>query len=245
MEAEKKESPLSTDSGKTKSSVSGHRSLTNTSKVYNFKKKTYAYPLLTNISDAWERVPLPKGTSGNSRNAISSSETSIKGNFSLICGDFQYFHYGCDNFIDNGWGCAYRTLQTMCSWIIRRRYGTKDAETITIPSLLEIQQILVDLQDKQSNFIGSREWIGAIELSYVVDTLYNVPCKILHIQKGSNQLPDYVYNLECYFKEIGGFAMMGGDVDVASKGIIGIHCGPKAVHLLIVVSSEKIRTFLS
>ena len=30
--------------------------------------------------------------------------------------------------------------------------------------------MLVDLEDKPSKFVGSREWIGAIELSYILDT---------------------------------------------------------------------------
>lgn len=228
MESGNKDISLSNESEK-------NRNVANTFPVYNFKEKTYAYPLLTNISDSLDRVPMPKDTSGKNHRDTSSSNLSLKDNCSLICGDFQYFHYGCDNFKDNGWGCAYRTLQTMCSWIIRRRNSNKNQDTMGIPSLPEIQKILVDLGDKQSNFIGSKEWIGAVELSYVVDTLYNVPCKILHIQKGSKQLSEYIDTLESYFHEIGGFAMMGGDVDASSKGIIGIHRGSKAVHLLIVV----------
>ena len=33
----------------------------------------------------------------------------------------------------------------------------------------EIQQMLVDMGDKSKSFVGSREWIGAIELSYILD----------------------------------------------------------------------------
>jgi len=29
-----------------------------------------------------------------------------------------------------------------------------------VPSILDIQQILVDLGDKNKSFVGSKEWIG-------------------------------------------------------------------------------------
>lgn len=40
--------------------------------------------------------------------------------------------------------------------------------------LREIQQALVEIGDKDPSFIGSREWIGAIELSFVLDKLLGV-----------------------------------------------------------------------
>lgn len=35
----------------------------------------------------------------------------------LVQGSYEYWHYGCDGLDDRGWGCGYRTLQTLCSWI--------------------------------------------------------------------------------------------------------------------------------
>lgn len=32
--------------------------------------------------------------------------------------------------------------------------------------------------DKQQGFIGSKQWIGAIELGFVLDTLLGVSCKV-------------------------------------------------------------------
>ena len=34
-----------------------------------------------------------------------------------VKGDYTYWHYGCDGFDDRGFGCGYRTLQTICSWL--------------------------------------------------------------------------------------------------------------------------------
>lgn len=45
--------------------------------------------------------------------------------------------------------------------------------------LREIQQTLVDIGDKDPAFIGSREWIGAIELSFVLDKLLGVSILLL------------------------------------------------------------------
>jgi hypothetical protein len=47
--------------------------------------------------------------------------------------------------------------------------------------LREIQQSLVEIGDKDPSFIGSREWIGAIELSFVLDKLLGVSVLLILI----------------------------------------------------------------
>lgn len=49
-----------------------------------------------------------------------------------------------------------------------------DLLSTTFWILREIQQTLVEIGDKDPSFIGSREWIGAIELSFVLDKLLGV-----------------------------------------------------------------------
>lgn len=34
-----------------------------------------------------------------------------------VKGMYEYYHYGDQGFTDNGWGCAYRSLQTLISWL--------------------------------------------------------------------------------------------------------------------------------
>lgn len=59
-----------------------------------------------------------------------------------------------------GWGCAYRTLQSMISWILEAR-----GDSVTqIPSILDMQKCLVSIKDKPESFYGSRDWIGALEV---------------------------------------------------------------------------------
>lgn len=63
-----------------------------------------------------------------------------------------------------GWGCGYRTLQTIASWIIKNETLNK-----TVPSIKEIQEILVSIEDKGPSFIGSRQWIGSFEVPLIIE----------------------------------------------------------------------------
>ena len=67
-----------------------------------------------------------------------------------------------DRASDDGWGCAYRSLQTIVSWF--RLQGYTSAAT---PTHKEIQQALVDLGDKPPSFVGSRKWIGSMEVGHM------------------------------------------------------------------------------
>jgi Peptidase family C78 len=44
----------------------------------------------------------------------------------------------------------------------------------------QVQELLVRLGDKDASFVGSSNWIGAIELSYVLDDYLDVTCKVSH-----------------------------------------------------------------
>ncbi|GIL51741.1 hypothetical protein Vafri_7664 [Volvox africanus] len=49
----------------------------------------------------------------------------IGGTSVLVQGSYEYCHYMQDRFNDAGWGCAYRSLQTICSWFRLQRYTSK------------------------------------------------------------------------------------------------------------------------
>ncbi|RNA41026.1 inactive Ufm1-specific protease 1 [Brachionus plicatilis] len=158
---------------------------------------------------------------------------------SNIChakGIYDYYHYCCDGYNDIGFGCGYRTTQTICSWIKNQniasneKFGTNEP-IIAEPSILEIQKILVDCGDKPSNFIGSKEWIGCFESSIVLDCLYNVPCKIVHCDVGN--LEKQIMEIEKHFEIFSSPSMMGGNLDSASKGVIGIARKQSNYNLLI------------
>ena len=54
----------------------------------------------------------------------------------LVQGDYTYYHYGQGGTSDAGWGCAYRSLQTVASWFNLQAYTSR-----TAPSHEEIQQV--------------------------------------------------------------------------------------------------------
>ncbi|KAG8453708.1 hypothetical protein GDO86_000366, partial [Hymenochirus boettgeri] len=99
---------------------------------------------------------------------------------SLVQGLYTYHHYMQDRMDDNGWGCAYRSLQTICSWFKYQGYNDKP-----IPTHKEIQQALVDVGDKPASFVGSRQWIGSIEVQLVLNHLLGITSKIMFVSQGS------------------------------------------------------------
>ena len=54
----------------------------------------------------------------------------------VVEGTYAYHHYMQDRMDDNGWGCAYRSLQTLVSWLRHQGYTDKP-----IPTHKEIQQV--------------------------------------------------------------------------------------------------------
>lgn len=157
-----------------------------------------------------------------------------------VSGEYSYYHYRIDGLDDRGWGCGYRTCQTLCSWIYFCQRNTRGASYTKpkkihglLPSIPELQQILVDVGDKPASFINSKEWIGSFEISICLDVIYDVPCRLIHILPGT--FGTHVKALCQHFERYGGPIMMGGDCDNSSKGIVGVavHRENKSVHLII------------
>ncbi|KXZ57017.1 hypothetical protein GPECTOR_1g919 [Gonium pectorale] len=130
----------------------------------------------------------------------------IGGTVTLVQGSYEYCHYMQDRFNDSGWGCAYRSLQTICSWFRLQKYTTKP-----IPSHKTVQQVLARLGDKPPSFVGSSNWIGAIELSYVLDDYLGVTSKILTVNRGAD-IPAHARELAAHFATVGSPVMIGGGV---------------------------------
>lgn len=82
----------------------------------------------------------------------------------FVQGTYAYHHYMQDGMDDNGWGCAYRSLQTIFSWFRHQGYTN-----MAVPSHKDIQQCLVNIGDKQRSFVGSRQWIGSTEVGQELD----------------------------------------------------------------------------
>nr|CAH0101801.1 unnamed protein product [Daphnia galeata] len=132
----------------------------------------------------------------------------------LVQGRYAYHHYMQDNFDDNGWGCAYRSLQSIISWFRLQGYANR-----TVPTHQEIQQCLVDIGDKAPSFVKSRQWIGSMEVSFCLQTLIGIESTILNVSSGS-EMKSKGRQLVEHFRTHGTPIMIGGGV--LAHTIIGI-----------------------
>lgn len=73
------------------------------------------------------------------------------------------------------------------------------------------------------------------QVFYVIDTIFDISCRIQHIPSG-NDIRKYSNIMKFYFENFGGPIMMGGDLDASSKCIAGIHIVENDAYLLVVVS---------
>lgn len=175
-----------------------------------------------------------------SRNEEAFNEATAKGK----C---LFFHYKCDQVNDIGWGCGYRTLQTLCSWVDLRRCESKlssfDNPPINIPtpSIQSFQRALAIMGDKPESFVGSKEWIGCIEASMCLDYFYGVSCKIIHITDG-REIKKHLETLKEHFEKYGSPVMMGGNIDASSKGIFGVKLLPDKKFSLLVLDPHFVGT---
>lgn len=139
----------------------------------------------------------------------------------IVKGQYAYYHYGI-GMDDSGWGCAYRSFQTICSWL--KMQGYLPDPSIAIPSHQKIQQVftnyanltsifsqsLVDVGDKPPKFVGSKQWIGSLELSYCLQNLFSITSKILSSKSGQD-LSEHARALIFHFENGGAPVMIGKD----------------------------------
>eukprot|EP00038_Savillea_parva_P000458 m.96261 g.96261 ORF g.96261 m.96261 type:complete len:342 (-) comp10152_c2_seq1:78-1103(-) len=64
------------------------------------------------------------------RPCLPSEFSQCEHSLHLVLGTCRYYHYGCDGIQDHGWGCGYRTLQTIVSWHHRRSNTVDTAGTL-------------------------------------------------------------------------------------------------------------------
>lgn len=137
------------------------------------------------------------------------------GEVAVVQGTYTYHHYMQDHFDDDGWGCAYRSLQTLLSWFAFQGYTEKPISTH-----FEIQKALVDIGDKPPSFLKSKKWIGSMEVSYCLDHLIGISSKIISVSSGS-ELSNKGRELVNHFVVQGTPIMIGGGV--LAHTILGVH----------------------
>ena len=137
------------------------------------------------------------------------------GNVHLVQGAYEYCHYMQDKFDDNGWGCMYRSYQTVVSWFRAQHYTS-----LPIQSHEEIQKMLVRMGDKPARFVGSKQWIGAMEAQMLLDEYLAVSSKIINVPSG-HDLEDKGRELAQHFDTQGSPISIGGGV--LAFTILGVH----------------------
>ncbi|CBK22256.2 uncharacterized protein [Blastocystis hominis] len=161
----------------------------------------------------------------------------------LISGNILYFHYGHQGLNDKGWGCAYRSLQCLLSFFSLNHYVD-----MRVPSIPEIQQVLVDIGDKPASFVNSREWIGSQEVGYVLGSLLDIDCKYIIIEKGS-EAKKYMNQLRDHFMNQATPVMIGGGVLAFTCIGISIHPKTQDAKLLILdphyTGKDEVKSILS
>ena len=150
----------------------------------------------------------------------------------FVQGSYEYHHYG-QGARDAGWGCAYRSCQTIFSW-----YKLRDPQRVRlVPSIKDMQRQLVHIGDKPASFYESAEWIGSVEISLLLDSMHGISCKILSLPlpgPDNQDLPDNVAAaLVAHLRTVGSPMMVGGQGGGA-RAIIGAELG----------SSGKLERFL-
>ncbi|GCC26973.1 ufm1-specific protease 2-like isoform X1 [Chiloscyllium punctatum] len=122
----------------------------------------------------------------------------------VVYGSYTFHHYLQDDINDGGWGCAYRTLQTILSW-----YNHQGYINVPIPTHEKIQKILVTAGDKGPSIVGSTDWIGSFEIRSVLNS-FGITSKIMNIRAGS-ELVLAARELAEHFEVQGTPVMVGGE----------------------------------
>lgn len=109
----------------------------------------------------------------------------------FIRGMYEYCHYMQDQFDDNGWGCAYRSLQTCVSWYRMQFYSAKG-----VPGIVEIQELLKRIDEAHKDIkVGGKRWIGTVEGMHVLQDYLGVECRLEFCQDVddmANKVPSFL-----------------------------------------------------
>ena len=80
-----------------------------------------------------------------------------------------------------------------------------------MPTHRDIQKCLVDIGDKESKFIGSKQWIGSTEVGFVLETACQVQSRFVSVSTGA-ELATKARELFNHFETHGSPVMIGGGV---------------------------------
>ena len=123
----------------------------------------------------------------------------------MMDGDCHYYHYMQGGFDDKGWGCAYRSLQTIISWLQLQHY----APLKPVPTHKELQRVIQDMGAAPSaDFVGSKQWIGSQEVGWILNQLFGIDSKF-ELSQNVTELMSKGAAIAHHFRTQGTPIMMG------------------------------------
>lgn len=93
--------------------------------------------------------------------------------------------------------------------IIHFRY--QGYTTVEVPTHMDIQKCLVNIRDKPSSFLGSKQWIGSTELTFFLESSLGIQSRIISTNSGA-ELQEYGPELVHHFQTHGSPIMIGNIV---------------------------------
>ncbi|KAF8797076.1 Ufm1-specific protease 2 like protein [Argiope bruennichi] len=113
-------------------------------------------PFLRKLNACDFSIVSPSGHLINPHEGLNSSGV-VGGKCAIVYGKYNYHHYMQDHVNDNGWGCAYRSLQTIISWFKYQGYTDR-----SVPTHTEIQEACREFGDN-TNILCSKSGLDSQE----------------------------------------------------------------------------------
>eukprot|EP00053_Salpingoeca_punica_P001568 m.34061 g.34061 ORF g.34061 m.34061 type:complete len:254 (+) comp11096_c0_seq1:169-930(+) len=148
-------------------------------------------------------------------------------------GDLLYYYYGCDDTDDRGFGCGYRTISSICSWLRLRRSSIHQltaAAVVEAPALPVVPDMKREPSIKELQAllgVSGTHWLSTLDAVVPLDTYYQTDCKYASFASGADlQTHASLATLETHFRMHGSPVMVGGNVDASARALLGVHVDP-------------------
>lgn len=107
------------------------------------------------LRDVHRSVPPPKleGAGRRKRSLYSTAKSHIH----VVKGSYQFFHYRSSGMEDRGWGCAYRSMQTIFSWYVSNGFCTYEGAAAEALQIVNHRAGLVDRMHPYYQFVEPSE----------------------------------------------------------------------------------------
>ena len=77
-------------------------------------------------------------------------------------------------------------LRQSRTWSLQRVLFVSHDRHISASGTYGVSDLCLHSGDKPGTFVGSKQWIGAIELGYILETLQGVSCKVITVSSGAD-----------------------------------------------------------